>query len=377
MGNSLPSGELREEEDLGSQSDADRGLNSFSSEGAVDTAGRDISPVVSEQDELEDNESQQSPGEPCKSKVIFLPSSSTAMVQGAVQLQNNEPDSPWNMPQAGRGPGNNVFVTPVDVNREATIRQELNANEEPPLLEDVAWQPSVEVSPDEACLEDAVQATCSFLSSEMTGALLGEDWESDGYIRDENGRVLEGPTAGISLGDYSRPTGLFFPWMPPSMMPDPSSPNHRRISDLSTASDGEGDISVMDFHPPVCQNYEWMGRSIETLMLGHRAAAPVLALPELGGVERTHDETAGRPEARCTRRTSVCSLDANRSQQLACRRTFLSHGARFRRRNTCTSAASENASNAGPNILLSLLAREVSVFLFSEYNLVRMHILKT
>jgi hypothetical protein len=240
------------------------------------------------------------------------------------------------------------------MSQQKANRQEASDSEDPYNLSGIAWQASNDTSP-EACLEDAALVTCSFLSSEMAGAILGEDWEGEGHVQqDQDRHFIEASGDSVSFGDYSRPAGIFFPWVSPSMMTDPSSAYQRQLSNLSSVSDIYGSTPVTDFDPPVSQNNEWMGRSIETLMLGYLAAAPVLALPE------TEQNVRKCTVGKCTQRTSVSSLDSKRSPHRAARRTSLSHGARFRRIRSYLSLTNENASNAGPNVLLSLFAREVS-----------------
>ena len=294
------------------------------------------------------------------------PSRRSAVNQTESNVEQNQRSrpfrkSPWNVPLSVRNsdsPVNNAIDTPERMSQQDTNRQEAKDTEEPYNLSGIAWQASNDASP-EACLEDATLATCSFLSSEMAGAILGEDWEGEGHVQqDQDGHFIEASGDSVSFGDYSRPAGMFFPWVSPSMMTDPSLAYQRRLSNLSfSASNVQGSTSVTDFDPPVSQNNEWMGRSIETLMLGYLAAAPVLALPEAEVSEQAVCKCA---EEKCTRRTSVSSLDSKRSPHRAARRTSLSRGARFRRSSSNLSLTNENASSAGPNVLLSLLAREVS-----------------
>lgn len=301
---------------------------------------REISPVVSEQDD-----SFESAIEECTSENMFHDSSDQDASQAPIADANPWNNVPWDG-SAGDGSNDTSESAP-----RATLNREGNYTADGPhSLEGIAWQPSDEVSP-ESCLEDLTEATCSFISSQVTGAILGEEWNSDGpAVLGEDSRLIEGYTAGFSTA-----TGISFPW------------SHATSSIQDAAESergGEGDTPLLDFYPPVSQNYEWMGRSIETLVLGHRSAAPVLALPEVKEeVERISDDDneANEHEGKdkCTRRTSVCSLDALRSPHRAARRS--SRAASFRgRRNSAASTAREKTSNAGPNVLLSLLAREVS-----------------
>lgn len=362
MGNSQS---LNEGDDENSQNEAHEQVGAFSSEGEIDTAGvggRD-SPIVSDKDESQEQDFPQSSINASIPDISAGDGYHNELRQGAQQGRR----SPWNMAQSTRSDSPvNALVTPGRLNQQEPIHQEPKDanNEEPPNLDGIGWQASNDTSP-EMCLEDAALATCSFLSTEMTGALLGHDWESEGQVSEDDGRFIEGPSDSIGFGHYSRPAGIFFPWVPPSSMmsSEPDMSNHRRLSNLSATSDEEGSIPLTDFYPPICQNYEWMGRSIETLILGHRAAAPILALPkEELGAGQTPEETVCRPkEERCTRRTSVSSLDSKRSPHRAARRASLSRGACFRRGSSSSfSLSHENPSNAGPNVLLSLLAREVS-----------------
>lgn len=349
MGNSPSSNEVDEEVIRNGEVEAS------SSEGEINSVGgRDISPVVSELDKAKEQGVQQLPTAASTSDISTQNRSKTALTHVGQRDQR----SPWNMPQSGYfdGSGNKeAIVAPERQYQQEDIIQETNVEEEPHYLGGIGWQSSNDSSP-EMCLEDVALATCSFLSSEMTGAILGEDWETEGHaVREEDRHFIEGSTDSVAFGDYSRPAGIFFPWVSPSIMTEP---NQRRLSNLSATSDGESSIPVVDFYPPVSENYEWMGRSIETLLVGHRAAAPVLAVPEEESVARTSEGLVRRAkEERCIRRTSISSLDSKRSPNRAAR------GPRFRRGSSCSSFCHENSFKAGPNVLLSLLAREVS-FLF-------------
>ena len=336
MGNSHSLHGRLEDDDERSPDNISRGLGSALSDGATHSLARDISPVVSEPEEVEGQDLSQSPMQRRPAGLLFRGESGSVLAQGALQAQNSD-TNPWSMFQARR-PNYNCrdnegeASTPLgrDIDEEARI-----------------WDDLVD-TPDEFCDAQVIaQATCSFLSSDVSETLLGDEWES------EDDRYIKGSAGAVAFSDYSRPAGIFFPWIPTKMISDRLGPC--RLSDLSAGSGG--DMQVIDFYPPVSQNYEWMSRSIETLLLGHRAAAPVLALPEVDRVEIASEETS-RLSVGCTRRTSVCRLDAHRSPHRAVRRISASRGASYRRRNSCAICA--DASNAGPNVLLSLLAREVS-----------------
>jgi hypothetical protein len=349
MGNSNSSKEV----DIDAlQDEQAREVEESLSEVATDTVveGRDISPVVSEHDEPA--YPQQSQNNASASDAVNQTESNGEQTQ---YIQQNR-SSPWYVPlSVGSGdiPVNNALVTPERMSQQKANRHEASDSEDPYNLSGIAWQASNDTSP-EACLEDAALATCSFLSSEMAGAILGEDWEGEGHVpqADQHRHFIEASGDSVSFGDYSRPAGIFFPWVSPSKMTDPSIAYQRRLSNLSSVSDVYGSTLVTDFDPPVSQNNEWMGRSIESLILGYLAAAPVLALPE--AEQNVRKCTVGK----CTRRKSVSSLYSKRSPHHAARRTSLSHGARFRRSSSYLSLTNENASNAGPNVLLSLFARE-------------------
>jgi len=70
-----------------------------------------------------------------------------------------------------------------------------------------------------------------------------------------------------------------------SMNYSPGSLYSRAIYNLSTqpefwAGYPQEEDEYVEFYPPTSRDYEWMGRSIESLILGHQTAAPVLALHE-------------------------------------------------------------------------------------------------
>lgn len=70
-----------------------------------------------------------------------------------------------------------------------------------------------------------------------------------------------------------------------SMNYSPGSLYSRAIYNLSTQPDfsagyPQEEDEYVEFYPPTSRDYEWMGRSIESLILGHRTPAPVLALHE-------------------------------------------------------------------------------------------------
>lgn len=300
MGSSQSFDQIAEDHEEQSQHDNGSGLDEVSSSDGA--RHREISPVVSETDESEEAESSDLPH-------LVIPDDS----------------SRFNMSETEQDTTTFTFGT-NDGERNFT-------SDGPPQLGGIAWQQAAAEESPEHCLEDMAEATCSFLSSEMTGAILGEEWSSDRQVLTED--------------------ASFFPWTSTSTMIAQQDVNQRRLSDGPFTTDNDGHL--FDFYPPVSDNYEWMGRSIETLLLGHRARAPVLALPEVDCVEQSSaDETDCLPESRCHRRISVCSLNPHKSPHLAARR--ISH----RRKRTRTSVPREDATNAGPNVLLSLLAREVS-----------------
>ena len=65
----------------------------------------------------------------------------------------------------------------------------------------------------------------------------------------------------------------------------PGSLYSRAIYNLSTQPESSSGYAqeedeYVEFYPPTSRDYEWMGRSIESLILGHQTAAPILALHE-------------------------------------------------------------------------------------------------
>ncbi len=219
-------------------------------------------------------------------------------------------------------------------------------------------------------------------------------------------------------------------WIPPvlmqqssSYMSTPETPKgsifvlgSRRSSILSTRSDitvddethdGHEDENMQqqDFYPPLCRHFEWMGRSIESLVLGHQSVAPILAVldedhegrsPHLPALRRG---TMGSEYSYYSRRGSLASLPGNHRGSLSFggaaavppmhggtlanyynrrrgnqandservhstgRRGSLSFAPAYRRRSSSgVSCISEDSSRGqgGPNLVFSLLAREVT-----------------
>lgn len=309
----------RLEDDEVSEQDADSQYE------AMDISPVDISPVISDEGD-----------------VRFLHRSSSSVLHGAFQ---NADTNPWNMSQNG-----DPFMDSArHVLEDGPFRSASNHAHGAWDWDNVGWQGGADDA-DETTLQDFALATCSFLSSEVTGAILGGDWD-DGPDSD----FLESSATGVSFSDYSRSTaGIFFPWVPPGVLEA-----SRHFTNV------EENVTLTDFYPPLSQNHEWMGRSIETLILGHCSSAPVLALPE----EEDAEPTDSKSVRGFTTRTSVCSLDVERSPHRAARHSSLSRGANYRRRNRDHRTRNENASNAGPNVLLSLLAREVSSILVASTTL--------
>jgi hypothetical protein len=250
-------------------------------EEVMDDAPVDISPVISVEEESS-------------------PERLFRVASANVLFENAETYNPWNMFQNGE-----PFI-------ESPNAPSGNNN-----WGDSGWQAN---DAEDTTLQDFALATCSFLSSELTGAILGNDWDD----AQDGENVLES-------------SGVVFSYdvLPPSVI---ESSRRDCVED------------VQDFYPPVTQHHEWMGRSIETLLLGHVSAAPILALPK-----EDNNVSPPNPEEN-TRRTSICSLDIERTPHRAARRTS---AANSRRRNSGMHTRTENASSAGPNVLLSLLAREV------------------
>ena len=78
-----------------------------------------------------------------------------------------------------------------------------------------------------------------------------------------------------------------------------------------------------DFYPPFSQNREWMGRSIESLLLGHMARAPLLQLPDdHSDGDDPHDTGSGDPFFR--RRSTASTFNARRRSSSWGRRGSLS-----------------------------------------------------
>ena len=198
----------------------------------------------------------------------------------------------------------------------------------------------------------------------------------------------------------------------------------RRSSNNSGSTISDYDEEEMyEFFPPVSRNHEWMGRSIEALVLGHMARAPMLSLLE--DEEAPDDDSSGYAAFRrrstastfggdfSRRRSSAGSFPgSNRRGSLSLmsspqggtmhggtmanyynrrrpmqpmdvdrsvdrRRSSTAHGPSYRRRSSmaCSSQgpssgqgggsndhqeSGEQRAQAGPNVLLSLLAREMT-----------------
>lgn len=145
-------------------------------------------------------------------------------------------------------------------------------------------------------------------------------------------------------------------------------------------------VPVSDFIPHISSNNEWMGRSIETLLLGHTLQNPMLALENKQGTDEDMDDMdddisamsistrddsrRGYPEAPLAllHRSSLelyrrSSGDTFQDSQ----RTLPDFPSRYRtrinirRRSSSGSLLSASSTTAsGPNIALSVLAREVS-----------------
>ena len=296
----------RLEDDEGSEQDADSQYE------AMDFLPVDISPVISDVGDIR----------PSSSSVLVL--------HGASQ---NVDTNSWNMTQNG-----DLFTGSArHVLEDGPFRSA--SNNAQGAWDNVGGQAAVDDA-NETTLRDFTLATCSFLTSEVTGAILGEDWDNG-----PDGGFSENAASGVYFSDYSRWTaGIFLPSAPPGVL---EASRHTTNVEENTA--------LTDFYPPLSQNHEWMGRSIETLMLGYGSSAPVLALPEEEDAQPTNSKSVGGS----TRRTSICSLEVERSPHRAARRSSLSRGANYRRQNR-DRTRNEHASNAGPNVLLSLLAREVN-----------------
>lgn len=177
-------------------------------------------------------------------------------------------------------------------------------------------------------------------------------------------------------------------------------------------------LAAADFFPQVSRNHEWMGRSIESLLLGHVARAPVLQLAETqeeaeeaaefyAARRRSTASTFGGGPAYARRRSSQGSFPGGRRGSLSLsgghggtlanyhsrrrpvptdvdrtyssdrqgRRGSTSHTPMYRRRSSMaasgsvtgagTTSPSDEAnpsrgsgSKAGPNVTLTLMARE-------------------
>lgn len=101
--------------------------------------------------------------------------------------------------------------------------------------------------------------------------------------------------------------------------PDEQHQHNRMMSRQHAAAVMGQDDGDPDFYPPFSQNHEWMGRSIESLLLGHMARAPLLQLPDDHSDGDHHD---GDPFFR--RRSTASTFNARRRSSSWGRRGSLS-----------------------------------------------------
>eukprot|EP00934_Nitzschia_sp_Nitz4_P008770 Nitzschia sp. Nitz4//scaffold166_size90379//57971//62599//NITZ4_005064-RA/size90379-processed-gene-0.62-mRNA-1//-1//CDS//3329538217//8760//frame0 len=209
--------------------------------------------------------------------------------------------------------------------------------------------------------------------------------------------------------------------MPPTYVPPITDmDNHHHNMPYMYGSSPDDDTSppmpVPDFCPQGSRHNEWMGRSLETLVLGYGAVAPVLCLPEdeddrgedssLWGTTRRrstvstlgsdfghrsslgsfpgsrrgslvgsgnmhggtlanyYNRRRGDGNSNSARRGSNPTTRRGSNPPIVSRRGSASHGPSYRRRMSMTrgseTADESRSTNGGPNVALSLLARELT-----------------
>lgn len=199
-------------------------------------------------------------------------------------------------------------------------------------------------------------------------------------------------------------------------------PQNRRSSGCSSVVSERDDEEVLDFYPIPSLEYEWMGRSIESLLLGHVVNAPILQLLDSENGDDDDEDSeylfrrrstastfGGIVQRRSSRgSTSLCNRRGSLSLSLSSTnggplssmhggtlaryysrrrqynptdvdrssagegglRSSMSHGPVYRRRSSVagtfsvsesvarTSSDGGNSNKSGPNVVLNLMARE-------------------